>query len=308
MPLSYNTTNRMDMSDYSQVAGVVLAGGAASRYGGVPKGLLEIAPGVSMISRLIDEMADSGIVALAISANQPDLYGRFGVPVIPDLRQNLGPLAGIEAALTHFRQSHQAVLFVPCDLPSISSREVSRLIKAFAERGRGVVYAETGGFFDHPLCAVVHNDLLHRITGLIDQGLGRVTDAWRELGAEAVTFDDLAPFANVNSADDMARWRQQMTKSRVKISVPQALAQQVRQFVESEAVPVAVTGDSDADVRVIVAEGRVESDLKTLQSGGWIACATARALARKLRVQPRQAGRLLDLLDIRIRDCELGCF
>ncbi|MBU0639758.1 MAG: hypothetical protein KKB50_12900 [Planctomycetes bacterium] len=53
---------------------------------------------------------------------------------------------------------------------------------------------------------------------------------------------------------------------------------------------------------------REQGDERTLRVGGWISCQSARAMAGKLRLDGRKIGKLCDLLDVKIRDCELGCF
>ena len=41
---------------------------------------------------------------------------------------------------------------------------------------------------------------------------------------------------------------------------------------------------------------------------GWIACALALDMARNLEIPPGKMGRFLNLLEIKIRKCQLGCF
>ena len=61
-------------------------------------------------------------------------------------------------------------------------------------------------------------------------------------------------------------------------------------------------------MEVVVCEESLESDLAMIYSGGWIACETARDLAKKLAISIRQMGGLLDQLNVKIRKCSLGCF
>lgn len=190
-----------------RTAAVLLAGGRAQRYGGTPKGLIELSPRLSILARIIAEIRSSGVGGIAISANDDDLYRAFGLPIIADLRMGLGPIAGIEAGLAHFRQDYEAVLFLPCDLPAITCREISRLISEFYESGVCLVYAQDARFFSHPLCTVMRNDLGPQISRLVDQGHRKLTDIWASLGAVPVVFEDAAPFYNVNTPADLARWR-----------------------------------------------------------------------------------------------------
>jgi hypothetical protein len=226
---------------------------------------------------------------------------------IPDLRPGIGPIGGIEAGLEHFRGEHDAALFVPCDLPGITRQEISRLISKFNESGAQVVYAQDGLFVSHPLCAIVHSGLLTVIRGLVAEGHRKVADMWARLGGAAVRFEDAAPFYNVNASADLALSKGEPLLAQT-ILVPENLVEQLRAFVRSEGIPLDIVREGEAVLRVVRCEGRVESDVLTLQSGGWIACPTARAIARKLGIAPKKIGKLLDVLDIKVRDCELGCF
>ena len=94
----------------------------------------------------------------------------------------------------------------------------------------------------------------------------------------------------------------------VTIGVTSALAQTVADWVQAETLSVEVVSDGSGTVQIVRPEGRQQSDPSTLQAGGWITCGDARALAAKLEVPVPAVGKLLDVLDIRLRNCELGCF
>ncbi|MCL5103471.1 MAG: molybdenum cofactor guanylyltransferase [Armatimonadetes bacterium] len=185
----------------------ILAGGKATRLGGIEKALIEIEPGVTMLEKIARQIELCGPEEIIVLANDPEPYGKFGCPVIHDLTPGIGPLAGIEAGLSYYRGRHDTVLFVPCDVPRITAVELSALVQAFRECGKPVVYAETGDFFAHPLCSVVHIGALETVSEVMTRGVRKVKDVWLELGAVPVHFDDPAPFVNVNTPEDVARWR-----------------------------------------------------------------------------------------------------
>ncbi len=190
----------------ARIAGAILAGGSAARYGGRPKGLLRLADGRTVIERELAEIRAAGVENVVIVANEPELYGTPGAAVIPDLRRGMGPLAGIEAALAWSRRRADAVLFLPCDLPGITAAEIAALVGAFAHGSELAAVAMTEVSFWQPLCAVVHNDALPAVSRALDGGRRTVRQVWQELGAAEVRFDDPAPFFNVNTPDDLARW------------------------------------------------------------------------------------------------------
>lgn len=125
-----------------------------------------------------------------------------------DLRSGAGPLGGIEAALAHYAGRSDATVLLPCDLPGITAAEIARLVAAYRKgpAAGGIVVAETGGFFWHSLCAVVHNGLLSEVSRAIDEARRGVGELWRRLGAVGVRFDDETPLFNVNTPEDMHDW------------------------------------------------------------------------------------------------------
>ena len=188
------------------VAAAILAGGQASRYGGVPKGLLEIAPGVSIVARLLGELRAAGLSEIVLAANAPEPYLPLGLALVPDLHPDLGPLGGIEAALSHYGPTGDATLFLPCDLPGITCGEIVRLREAYGASGGPLAVCVTDGDALQPLCAVVSNELLPPVRAALEAGELSVGRLWRRLGAVQVPYADPAPFFNVNCPEDLAQW------------------------------------------------------------------------------------------------------
>ncbi len=95
---------------------------------------------------------------------------------------------------------------------------------------------------------------------------------------------------------------------KAELGVPEEMLEEVRAFIQSRAVTLDVAATTDAAVVVVRTAERQESDLKTLQAGGWIACPTALAMAQKLHMPPAELGKLLDFVNVKIKACSLGCF
>jgi len=189
-----------------RLLGAILAGGRASRYGGRPKGLLEIAPGLSIIENEVRQLRRAGLSEVVLVAGEKQPYSHLGLEVIPDLRADCGPLGGIEAALAWARGRFEATLFLPCDLPGITAKEIRRLRRAFGTGGVRVAVCTVGACGFEPLCTVVHNDLLPQITLALDRGERSPGRLWRALGALEVPCPDPAAFHNVNEPADLAAW------------------------------------------------------------------------------------------------------
>ena len=96
--------------------------------------------------------------------------------------------------------------------------------------------------------------------------------------------------------------------SRRRLLVPPPLRARVAAFLKAHPSNLHLVEKKPCDLRVAVSRGRRQSRIDTLESGGWIACGTAWSMARKHRIPLRRLGALCDLLDIRIRQCGLGCF
>ena len=189
------------------IKGAILAGGRATRMGGVTKGMLADQSGRPIIAHLINQMQLSGIDDIVISVNDPTPYKELEFPTIPDLKKGTGPLAGIAAVLQYYQGQCDGVIFVPCDVPNVTAHELITLKEAFINSKEKVVFAETDDFFWHPLCAVVPNGLGNQIILALNSGQRKIGQLWRQLGSETVTFSDTTAFFNINSLSDVNRWR-----------------------------------------------------------------------------------------------------
>ena len=189
-----------------RVAGAILAGGTARRYGGEEKGLIRLKSGGTIVDRLVAEMRKAGLADMAICSDRPEPYQRLGLPVLPDRHKRRGPLGGIESALRHFTGPADGVLFLPCDMPAISREEIGRLKEAFLRSENQVVVAGTGHFFVEPLCSVVHIDTREAVEKAMAEGRLRIRALWEELGAEIVRFEDDTRFVNINTPDEFEQF------------------------------------------------------------------------------------------------------
>jgi molybdopterin-guanine dinucleotide biosynthesis protein A len=161
---------------------------------------------LSLIERLVVHLMRAGVGEIIIVANDDRPYTRIGCAIVPDGRIEAGPLAGIEAALGHFVGRYEAVLCLPCDMPSLTWKEMSALITAFVDTRGPVVFAETEDGARHPLCAVVRVDLLAEISAALDRAEFAVSDVWSQLGGFGLHFDSPNAFVNLNSPGDVDAW------------------------------------------------------------------------------------------------------
>jgi molybdopterin-guanine dinucleotide biosynthesis protein A len=179
--------------------GVVLAGGASSRFGGQPKGL-QLFRGQAM-ALVVADVLRGVCERVVIEAPRGAGYEALGLPVIHAAAEHAGkgPLAGMVAGLAS-AASGDLVAFAPCDMPLISDRLYRALMRdggsAYAVSPRGA----------EALVAVLRSDALFLLSAtlLLDR-LPRTVAALEAAGARGVEFDDATPFANVNTPEDLAR-------------------------------------------------------------------------------------------------------
>ena len=202
-----------------RILGAILAGGKASRMGGINKALLSTRPGQSTLQHIIRQMERAGLTDVAILANDPIPYLSFGPAIIPDIHPGAGPLAGIEAALFFARQRGcDALCILPCDVPAITYREIQTLIAAFSE-SLHAVYATTPGNKGHFACAVIPTRALPVVTASLVSQNRSLEALLRKLRAKPVLFREASAFLNLNRPDDLKKWADVMP-SPVRINTP----------------------------------------------------------------------------------------
>jgi molybdopterin-guanine dinucleotide biosynthesis protein A len=106
------------------VAGVMLAGGRASRMGGRDKAFAAVGgePIAVRTVRLFRELFDQVLV----STNRPERFAALGVEAVRDIVPGGGPLAGIHAALHVSRHPH--VFVAACDMPGLDAGVIRFLL------------------------------------------------------------------------------------------------------------------------------------------------------------------------------------
>lgn len=192
--------------------GAVLAGGAARRYGGTPKGLLTVG-GRRILDRVVDTVqAVTGAPPLLI-ANAPDASAwRPDLETIPDVRPGLGTLGGIYTALSA-TGGGGPVLCVAWDMPFVPEALVRALSERMAAGGDDAVLPESSGRRGlEPLCAVYGPACAPAIARRLDQGDLMAISFHPDVRVGIVPLAEVRRFGdpdelffNVNTPDDLAR-------------------------------------------------------------------------------------------------------
>jgi molybdopterin-guanine dinucleotide biosynthesis protein A len=191
----------------TRCTGVILAGGAASRYGGRPKGL-ELVAGRRVIDRVADVLRASSDDLLLIANDPAARTWMPGVPVASDVRVNCGSLGGIHAAIV---RAGSPVLVVAWDMPFVPVALLGALRRAGASAD--VTVPESGSKRGvEPLCAFYTPACVPAIERRLDAGDRRVISFFDDVHVvrlpeeEVSRFGDPAVmFMNVNTPDDLER-------------------------------------------------------------------------------------------------------
>lgn len=181
---------------------IVLAGGRATRMGGIDKGLVELA-GRPMIEHVLAAL-EPQVELLLINANRNlERYAAYGWPVVPDDETGyLGPLAGLAAGLR--AASTPLVLTAPCDCPLLAPDLVARLYSACQGQGAEIAVPFDGERLQ-PVFALLKRELLGSLAAYLAEG-GRKIDRWfAQHRLARVDFSDRPEtFVNVNDPDERA--------------------------------------------------------------------------------------------------------
>ncbi|MCC7051708.1 MAG: molybdenum cofactor guanylyltransferase [Gemmatimonadaceae bacterium] len=196
--------------------GVLLAGGAGTRFGGAPKGLAPFGDGrlcdgaLAALQGCCDRNGDEVIVA----ANDPDAVGWFpALRVVPDAVPDAVPGRGALAALAAAFQAAGDATVIVCawDLPFVTTALLAALARVVEAGATACVPVHPDGTAE-PLCAAwapscaasaatllaanerAGHALLHAVRGV----RWPVAEHLRDAEAERI-------FHNVNTRDDLRR-------------------------------------------------------------------------------------------------------
>ncbi|MFL5619442.1 MAG: molybdenum cofactor guanylyltransferase [Gemmatimonadaceae bacterium] len=173
----------------SRCVGVLLAGGAARRFRGMPKGLA-LVDGLRIADRALAALRGATERQIVV-ANDPRAARWFpGLQTVPDAEEGFGPLHGLRTALASAEGA--PVLVVAWDMPFVTAALMSAL-RAEGERGAAAVVPVAGNPpRAEPLCAYYAAGALAACDVLIARGERRAAALYETLsGATTVRERDL---------------------------------------------------------------------------------------------------------------------
>jgi molybdenum cofactor guanylyltransferase len=197
------------MISKSEIGGVILAGGKASRMGFRDKAL-EHLHSRPLLEYVIDKAAPQ-VEHLILSVNHNiERYQAFELPIVSDRTTNYGgPLLGILSAMHWFAGTHtdKGIRYLACfpgDAPEFPEDVVDRLALELDKKSAAITYIYHRDQIQ-PLFSLWRLDLIEKIEEAVVDGLFGPKLLFGSLNAVAVNCDDNSPgaFCNINSPEDL---------------------------------------------------------------------------------------------------------
>ena len=205
----FDSISAQTMINKSEIGGVILAGGKASRMDFRDKAL-EPLHGKPLLEYVVARAKDQ-VEALVLSVNHNiERYQAFELPIVRDRDTSYaGPLLGILTAM-HWFQSAQAgkgIRYLACfpgDVPEFPRDVVSQLAQELDRGSASVAYIYHRDQIQ-PLFSLWRLDVIEQMEEAVAAGLYGPKLLFGSLKAVAVSSDDKSPgaFCNINSAEDL---------------------------------------------------------------------------------------------------------
>ena len=185
------------------VAGAILAGGRALRFGGRPKGL-EVVNGERMIDRVAAALGGVANEIVVVGAAAGVAAALPALRAVDDEFPGAGPLGAIVTAL---HATARDTIVVAWDMPLVTTELLRPLIAAGREAD--VVAWDAGGWAE-PLCALYRVAAAGPLAAAFAAGERSPREALRRLRVhlvEQAATDGVSPFTSVNTPADLDAMR-----------------------------------------------------------------------------------------------------
>ena len=187
----------METTNQRALAAAILAGGLASRLGGINKGALEVG-GAAIVDRQLAAL--HSITRDVFVVGRPDpLWTARGLRIVADEIADAGPLGGVYTALV--QSPADRTLVVGCDMPFLTAGIFERLASV---ADADVVVARSPRGIE-PLCAIYGRACAAEIRARIARGVYEASTLPEGLRVAEVGVDSALVFLNVNTPHDYER-------------------------------------------------------------------------------------------------------
>jgi molybdopterin-guanine dinucleotide biosynthesis protein A len=186
------------------ISGVILAGGANSRFNGITKANVVIG-GKTIIDRIL-VIIEALFSEIIIVTNTPQEFRKYSdFKIVSDVILNKGPLGGIHAALK--ATDNDAVFVFAGDMPVLNANIISRLIDSYASQKYEVMIPSIGNNIE-PLHSIYNKSVLPKLEEyLSDNNDYAVRDFIKSVKTGYLNLENSEhnrmAFSNINSPEDL---------------------------------------------------------------------------------------------------------
>ncbi len=190
------------MANSFKTTGVILAGGASSRFGSNKAlALLNGRPLISHVASTLENIFGD----LLLVTNVPETYAFLHWPMTGDLYSGGGPLAGIHAALQTI--STEQACIIGCDMPFVQSGLIRYMCALPGNWDAAIPWHNRG---PEPLCGVYRKSCLPVMEKHLNAGQKKIRIALEKFHLRKITEQeilehapDLNIFHNINRRVDL---------------------------------------------------------------------------------------------------------
>lgn len=188
------------------ISGVILAGGAGRRFGGIAKPNIPV-DGERIISRIIRTIEDIFSEIIIVTNTPSEFQDLSRYKISGDHFQNAGPLAGIHSGLKS--SENDAIFVFAGDMPFLSKEIIEEQIRQFRLNEYEILIPRIGELIE-PLHSIYRVSVLARMERFLAEGKNRsVREFISEMDADYFTLQDSVEtrriFTNINSQRDVDR-------------------------------------------------------------------------------------------------------
>ncbi|HEY9115823.1 MAG TPA: molybdenum cofactor guanylyltransferase, partial [Bacteroidales bacterium] len=174
----------------SEITGIVLSGGKSSRLG-TEKGLARYG-GKPLVAYSIDALKPLCGEILLSANNELENYSRFGLRIVQDEIEGVGPMGGLLACLKQSQTRFNLVL--SCDIPFVESELLSYLLSQI--ENEQVLVPVNGNGLIEPLCGYYNTNVISQLEESVHSGNYKLLDFFKKINLKKVLIDRKLPFFN----------------------------------------------------------------------------------------------------------------
>jgi molybdenum cofactor guanylyltransferase len=199
---------------HKNISGVILAGGAGTRFNGITKAKIAI-NGKTIISRIV-EAIDDIFSEIIIVTNNPEDFREFGrYKIVGDEFLKKGPLGGIHAGLK--AASKEAIFVFAGDMPFLEKKLILSQIDFYQGKDFEIIIPKVENTIE-PLHAIYNNSVFGPLEKYLkDSSNKAVREFLKNRLVGYFPLDDSErtrkAFTNINSPADITAFNESFRKS-----------------------------------------------------------------------------------------------